>query len=327
MRFKQKAAITAAAGCLLVQGIFAAMPANYAGVLFDSLKGIPHQIPGFINLPYFDKGDTNVTFRYTWNNMGDCFWRANDPGKKVSLQMFGDYKDILSGAPGLPDRDPSIPHIPDSACYPAGKNAHLGWIQVGEWFNYTVHVNTAGSYTMIFHESVVDATHLVLVTFSGLAPDSCKNIPVSIRPTGDHEQCHDWKWDTTATKLALDTGLYVMNVAFTSEGFNFHGIKFLLDGPSAVTETNRHPTQKGLAVMPAVNGNNLSVSYSLAQAAPTTVSVYDCAGRLMVPAIVRNMNSGSQKEMIDLGNIGRGVYYVRVEQNGIREIKSFMLTR
>jgi hypothetical protein len=318
MNFRRKVIIAAVACVFSVSLLFAAMPANYAGVVFDSLKGIPAQIPGWVNAPYFDKGDSGVTFRYTWSNMGDCHWRDGDPGKKVSLQFFGSYKDFMSGLPTC---------IPDSACFAPTPQAHFGWIQVGEWFNYTVHVNTAGNYKMIFHESVVDATHLVIVTFSGLAPDSCKNIPVSIRPTGDHEQCHDWKWDTTATKLALDTGLYVMNVAFTSEGFNFHGIKFLLDGPSAVTETNRHPTQKGLAVMPAVNGNNLSVSYSLAQAAPTTVSVYDCAGRLMVPAIVRNMNSGSQKEMIDLGNIGRGVYYVRVEQNGIREIKSFMLTR
>jgi hypothetical protein len=47
----------------------------------------------------------------------------------------------------------------------------------------------------------------------------------------------------------------------------------------------------------------------------------------MVPAVVRNLNAGGQKEIIGLGNIGRGVYFVRVEQNGFRETNSFNITR
>jgi hypothetical protein len=317
MRLYQKAALMTAACFLFASYLFAAMPPGYSGTIFDSLKGIPQQIPGLINTPYFDKGDTNVTFHYVGGNAGDCFWRNGDPGKIVSLQFFGDYKDLVSGNV----------HIPDSACYPAGANAHLGWIQNGEWLNYTVHVNTAGNYTMIFHESDVDANNLIVVTFSGLPPDSVKNMPVSIAPPQHHELYHDWKWDTTATKLALDTGLYVMKLAFFQGAWNFHAIKFLLDGASAVSALNHGVMQNGFELMPVVNENNLTVSYSLAQAGPATVSVYDCAGRAIVPAVVRNLNAGRQKEMINLGNFGRGVYFVRVEQNGFRDTKSFTLTR
>jgi hypothetical protein len=327
MSLKQKAAIITAAYFLFASHLFAAMPANYTGVLFDSLKGIPTQIPGFLNIPYFDKGDSGVTFNYTWSNMGDCHWRDADKGKKVSLQMYGVGKDLVSGKPGLPDFDPSIPHISDSACYPPGANAHLGWIQVGEWLNYTVHVNTGGSYKMIVHESVVSTTQLIIVTFSGLEPDSIKGMPMSVRPPNDHELCHDYKWDTAAVKVTLDTGLYVVKISLNNEGFNFHGIKFVLDNTPIMREINTAQTQKGFGIIPIVNGNNLAVSYSLAQSGPAKISIYDCAGKLMVPVIFRNMNSGSQKEIIGLGKIGRGVYYVRIEQNGSREIKSFMLTR
>jgi hypothetical protein len=329
MRLYQKAAIMAAACFLSASCLFAAMPTGYAGTVFDSLKGIPTQIPGFLNIPYFDKGDEGVTFHYTWNKNGDCFWRNNDPGKKVSLQMFAEGKDLVSGKPGLPDFDPSIPHISDSACYPPGANAHLGWIEHGEWLNYTVHVNTAGSYKMILHESVGSLTQAIIVTFSGLAPDTVKGMPMSVRPPNDHELVHDYKWDTAAVKATVDTGLYVVKITLlnNNDGFNFHGIKFVLDGGSAVTETNRGLIQKGLDIIPVVNGNNLSVSYSLAQSGPTTVSVYDCAGRATIPSIVRTLNAGSQKQSIGLGNMGRGVYYIRVEQNGFREVKPFTLTR
>jgi hypothetical protein len=327
MRLYHKIAALAASVFLLTSLVNAAMPDGYKGVVFDSLKGIPTQIPGFLNIPYFDKGDTGVTFHYTWSNMGDCHWRDGDPGKKVSLQMFGEGKDLVSGAAGLPDRDPSIPHISDSACYPAGKNAHLGWIQVGEWLNYTVHVNTAGTYKMILHESVVSTSQFTIVTFSGRAPDTVKGFPMSVRPPTDHELCHDYKWDTAAVKVTLDTGLYVVKITLNNEGFNFHGIKFVLDGTPVLQGKNQAPALKGLTVTPVVNGSNLTVSYSLAQAGISKISVFDCAGRSATPAIIRSQNAGSQKETIGLSNLGTGVHFVRVEHNGLREIKSFTVTR
>jgi hypothetical protein len=313
MRFYQKAAIMAATCFLFVQGVFAAIPADYKGVVFDSLKGVPQQIPGWVYAPYFDKGDTGVTFRYTWSNMGDCFFRNGDPGKKVSLQFFGDYKDMVAGNV----------HLVDSACYWTPKQAHLGWVQNGEWLKYTVHVNTAGTYKMILHHSVVDTSNLIVFDIGDLPPDSVGGLPISIRPPGDHEINHDWKWDTTKTRLALDTGLYVIKVSFSHEGLNFHGMKFVLDGTSAVTGAQQGLVQKGFEILPVVNGNNLTVSYSLRQAGPVTVSVFDCAGRAMVPAAVRNLNAGDQKQTINLGAMGRGVYFVRVEQNGIRSVVPF----
>jgi hypothetical protein len=317
MRLYHKIAATAASVFLLASLVNAALPANYAGTVFDSLKGIPAQIPGFVNAPYFDKGADGVTFHYTWSNMGDCHWRDGDPGKKVSLQYFGTWNDFIAGPV----------KIVDSAAYPAKANSHIGWVQSGEWLNYTVHVNIAGKYKMILHHSIVDTSNLILFNIGDLPTDSVGGLPISIRPPGDVEINHDWRWDTTKTRLVLDTGLFLIKVSFFHEGLNFHGMKFLLDGGSAVTETNRGLMQKGLEVMPVVIGNNLIVSYSLAQSGTATVSIYDCAGRIMVPSIIRNLNAGTQKQSIGLGNMGRGVYYIRVEQSGLRETKSFTITR
>jgi hypothetical protein len=318
MRLYHKIAAMAASVFLLASIVNAAMPANYAGTVFDSLKGKPAQIPGFVTAAYFDKGADGVTFHYTWSNMGDCHWRDGDPGKVVSLQFFGTWNDFVAGTVG---------GIVDSAAYPAHANCHIGWVQSGEWLNYTVHVNIAGKYKMILHHSVVDTSNLIIFNVGDLPPDSVGGLPASIRPPGDVEINHDWRWDTTKTRLALDTGLFLIKVSFFHEGLNFHGMKFILDASSTVPETNRGLMQKGLVISPVVNGNNLTVSYSLSQSGPATVSIYDCAGRLMVPTVVRNLNAGGQKEIIALGNMVRGVYFVRVQQNGLRETKAFTITR
>jgi hypothetical protein len=317
MRLNQKAAIMAAACFLFASYLFAAMPAGYTGTVFDSLKGIPAQIPGFVNAPYFDKGDSGVTFNYTWSNMGDCHWRDGDPGKKVSLQFFGTWNDFVAGTVG---------GIVDSAAYPPGKNAHIGWVQSGEWLKYTVHVNIAGSYKMILHHTVVDTSNLIIFNVGNLPADSVGGLPISIRPPGDVEINHDWRWDTTKTRLALDTGLFLIKVSYFHEGLNFHGMKFLLDNTSVLPEKNAAMARNGFAVTAFVNKSALSVSYSLAQAGPAAISVFDCAGRAMV-SVVRNLNAGGRTETIGLGKTVRGVYFVTVEQNGLRETKSFTITR
>jgi hypothetical protein len=320
MRLIQKAAFMAASVLLFVSFANAAMPANYTGKVFSAapLNGIPQQIPGLVETPYFDEGGLDTTFHYDQWNQGDCLIRTGHGGEIVSLQYYGDEKDFVSGPV----------HLVDSMCYPPNAHAHLGWIGApGEWVKYTVHVNTAGSYTMIFHESVVLVPNLILVTFSGLPTDSVKNQPLSIRPPNDHENYHDWKWDTTATKLALDTGLYVVRLEFVTGAWNFHAMQFILDGASVVTEKSPGFRHEDLGLAASANGNNLTLSYAAGQAGPARISVVDCAGRAVLSALDYCATAGSRTKMIPLQDVRRGVYFVKVEQNGLKETKSIFLAR
>lgn len=326
MRLIQKAAFMAASLLLFVSFANAAMPANYTGKVFSAapLNGVPQQIPGLVETPYFDEGAKDTTYNYFAGgqggdyNQGNCFIRTGHGGEDVSLSYFDATKDFVSGNV----------LIIDSMCYPANAHAYLAWIQTpGEWENYTVHVNTAGNYKMIFHESVVDSPNLILVTFSGMKTDSINKMPLTIRPPGDHEAYHDYKWDTTATDLALDTGLYVITLEFVTGSWNFHAMRFLLDGAAAVTEKSRGFKQEGLGLVAIVNEGNLTMSYSASQAGPARISVVDCAGRAVLSALDYCATSGSRTKMIPLRDVHQGVYFVKVEQNGLKETKSIFLTR
>ena len=323
MRLYHKIAAMAASVFLLASLVNAAMPTGYAGTPFtgDTLHGHPQGIPGIVQSTFFDEGGQGVSFNYPGNFQGDCNVRQGHAGTNVAMQVFAKQHDYFAGTVG---------GIDDSAT----GSCHLSWLMWasptarGEWLNYTVHVNTAGNYTLEMHESVIDTNNLNFVTFSGVKTDSVKHMGISIRPPGDHEIYHDWKWDMTPNLLTLDTGLYVLTLEFGNGLGNFAAMKFVLTGTAAgPLGSNAGLLNKGLDVMPVINQNNLSVSYSLTQAGRTTVSVYDCAGRAMVPSISRNMNAGAQKQIVGIGNMGRGVYFVRVEQNGFRETKSFTITR
>jgi hypothetical protein len=323
MRLYHKMAAMAASVLLLASLVGAAMPAGYTGTPFtgDTLKGRPQQIPGIIQSTFFDEGGEGISFHYPGGFQGDCNIRQGHAGANVAMQVFAKQHDYVAGTVG---------GIDDSAT----GSCHLSWLMWasatarGEWENYTVHVKTAGKYTLEMHESVIDTNNLNFVTFSGIKTDSVKHMGISIRPPGDHEVYHDWKWDMTPELITLDTGLYVLTLEFGNGLGNFASMKFTLQstavGPFGFKAGLGN---KGFDLIPIVNGNSLTVSYSLRQAGPATVSIYDCAGRLMVPAIIRNLNAGIQKEIIGLGNMSPGMHFVRVEQNGLREIKPFTITR
>jgi hypothetical protein len=327
MRISKKFLGFMAASLVAVAGfctsINAAIPTEYKGTPFtgDTLKGRPQQIPGIVQSTFFDEGGEGISYHYPGGFQGDCNIRTGHAGTNVAMQVFGAKHDYFAGTVG---------GIDDSAT----GSCHLSWLMWasttarGEWLCYTVHVITAGTYTLEMHESVIDTNNLNFVTFNGMKTDSVKHMGISIRPPGDHEIYHDWKWDMTPNTLTLDTGLYVLTLEFGNGLGNFAAMKFVLKS-TAVGPLGPHAgiSNQGLDVIPVVNGNNLTVSYSLRQAGPTTVSIYDCAGRLMVPAIIRNLSAGSQKETIGLGNMSPGMHFIRVEQNGQREIKSFTITR
>jgi hypothetical protein len=309
--------------------LFAAMPSNYDGHSYsgDPIKGKPIELPGMVKAVYFDEGGEGVGFHDNdAGHTGDPSMRVNADGQKITaddpvdMQKFSPNFDYVAG---------SGPAVADTM----KGTFHLSWLEAmsagqGEWYNYTVHVKTAGIYSMDFHWAVAIENGITSVGFSGMKPDSQINPPVCIRPSGDVEVYHDWRWDNAISTFTLDTGLYVVTLKFLKGNWNFDCMVFNLKSTRAVDpETQIHSGQKGLDVKSFVNGTEVEFSYSLNQAGPVTVSVFDCAGRSTIPDIIRNMSTGPHPQAVRLGAMSTGVHFVRVESNGHCEVKYFTIAR
>jgi hypothetical protein len=306
----------------LVTFLFAAMPSGYQGTIFtgDTLKGHPQHLPGDIHMVYFDEGADGVAFHYMFTFQGDCMVRTGHTGTTVPMQGFQAWRDFLSGpVGGVNDTD-----VKHSSCY-------LGWTENKngdwEWMNYTVHVDTAGAYGLQIHESVAKYPNLIRVTFSGVATDSVVNTELSINSPGDLEIWHDWKWDDTPNKIVLDTGMYVLNVNLDVGNWNLACMRFKLVSPAGGVVTPRVISPVPAQLSARLVGNDLVVSYVLNEAGRATISVFDCTGRMVIPAATGSASSGCHTQTLNLKMCGPGVHFLKIEQNGISRVKSFYVTR
>jgi beta-glucosidase-like glycosyl hydrolase/uncharacterized protein involved in high-affinity Fe2+ transport len=97
----------------------------------------------------------------------------------------------------------------------------MGWTTVGQWFNYTVNVATAGTYTVAFRVSspygIADALHIDNSSGTNLSGS------VTIPNTGGYET-----WTTVDASVTLPAGQQTLTVDQDSNGWNFHFMTFTL---------------------------------------------------------------------------------------------------
>jgi beta-glucosidase len=97
----------------------------------------------------------------------------------------------------------------------------MGWTTAGQWFNYTVNVATAGTYTVAFRVSspygIADALHIDNASGTNLSGS------VTIPNTGGYET-----WTTVDASVTLPAGQQTLTVDQDSNGWNFHYMTFTL---------------------------------------------------------------------------------------------------
>jgi beta-glucosidase len=97
----------------------------------------------------------------------------------------------------------------------------MGWTTPGQWFNYTVNVATAGTYTVAFRVAspygLTDAVHIANSSGTNLTGS------VTIPNTGGYET-----WTTVDASVTLPAGQQTLRVDQDSNGWNFHYMTFTL---------------------------------------------------------------------------------------------------
>lgn len=158
---------------------------NYATFALAALPygGAPAPIPGTVQAENYDQGGQGVGYSVTSiNGTGDGY-RSDG----VDLEATSD----------------------------AGGGYDLGWTSSGQWFNYTVSIATAGTYTVSFRvaapSAVSDALHISNASGTNLSGG------VSIPAT------NGWQtWTTVTTTVTLPAGSQVLTLDEDNGGWNIN---------------------------------------------------------------------------------------------------------
>ncbi|WP_344667585.1 glycoside hydrolase family 3 C-terminal domain-containing protein [Catenulispora yoronensis] len=162
--------------------------------------GVPYggaaaAVPGVVQAANYDTGGQGVAYNVASTNGSANSYRADG----IDLETTADTQNSS----------------------PAGGAYDLGWTNAGQWFNYTVNVSTAGTYSVAFRLSspygLTDALHIADASGANLTGS------VAIPNTGGYET-----WTTVTASLVLPAGTQTLTVKQDSNGWNFHNMAFTL---------------------------------------------------------------------------------------------------
>src|SRR5580658_8166058 len=155
--------------------------------------GTPAPVPGTVQVANYDTGGQGVAYNVTSVNGTANSYRSDG----VDLEDTADTQD--TSAPG--------------GAY------DMGWTTPGQWFNYTVEVATAGSYTVSFRVAspygITDALHIDNSSGTNLTG------AVAVPNTGGYET-----WTTVTANITLPAGEQTLTVDQDTNGWNFHYLAF-----------------------------------------------------------------------------------------------------
>ena len=232
--------LTMAAGLLLDSAARADVPAGYKGMPFDpavaggagvippTVKAGPYVIPGRLDLINYDLGGQPVAYSVvhheTKNGAG---YRTDQPVATFSLTAQSKMDVWYDTGSAL-----------DGTFYPSATTADFydGALDANDYFNYTVDVQTSGTYTLS-------------TTFaSGNGPpggeggDGTMGLQISVNGTmmvdwkdsfpnfATKANYHNWKPYPAFATLTLDKGLQVLKLQCTANHLNLDYVEFALAG-------------------------------------------------------------------------------------------------
>ncbi|MGD0561083.1 MAG: carbohydrate-binding protein, partial [Streptosporangiaceae bacterium] len=159
----------------------------------EPFGGTPAVVPGTVQAANYDTGGQDVAYNVTSVNGSANGYRSDG----VDLEDTADTQDTSA----------------------AGGAYDMGWTTAGQWFNYTVDVATAGTYTVSFRVAspygITDALHIVNSSGTNLTG------AVAVPDAGGYET-----WTTVTATVTLPAGEQTLTVDQDSNGWNFHYMTF-----------------------------------------------------------------------------------------------------
>jgi spore germination protein YaaH len=149
--------------------------------------GTPRAIPGKIEVEDYDTGGQAVAYNdLTTGNSGNTY-RTDGVDLEATTDTGGGY--------------------------------NIGWVQAGEWTEYTVKINTAGTYTLQARVSATATGKTFHVEMDGVNVSGTITVP----NTGSYQTFQT----VSVTTSSLTVGQKVMKIAMDVAGFNINYVNFL----------------------------------------------------------------------------------------------------
>lgn len=115
-----------------------------------------------------------------------------------------------------------------------------------------------------------------------------------------------------------------LNVTNTFGSADTTKLNYIMVGP--LSSTSLFETEIDLKLFPNPTSDHLTITYNLAQARPTSVSVFDAIGKLILSEDLL-LESGEQAYVMDVSKLTSGQYWMRIQFGQEYVYQSFVIKR
>jgi len=233
-------------GLLLAGPARADIPAGYTGLPFDpaveggvgiipaTVKAGPYAIPGRIDFVNYDMGGSGVAF-----HAGDHILNKQGAGYRKGSDVATFSKTSMASKDAWYMTSTAL----DGTTYPDAttQDFYIGAVQVNDWFNYTVNVETTGMYAVSSTWSSGngppggeggDGAMGLQIYSNGTKLADWKSSWPDFNTTADF---HHWKAYPAFTMVMLTAGKQVIKLQSTSKHLNLDYVEFRLAGVDSTT--------------------------------------------------------------------------------------------
>jgi len=249
--------------------------------------GTPFSIPGLIEAEYFDLGGEGIGYHDSDSqNLGGVFRTSEG----VDIEVTTD----------------------------TGAGYNVGWVEDGEWLNYSVEVENTGIYSLTPRISSEVGGGSVNIELNGV--DLTGNI--TIPSTGGWQV---WE-DLVIPDIFMEAGTQIMRV-------NFHGGQFNLNSINVVTITeinNSHIIPKNFELgqnYPNPFNPNTKIDLTLPQNEFVSVTIYNSLGQEIFTVVNQFLEKGKHSFTWNADEFDSGVYYYQMKANNFTSLKKMIVLK
>lgn len=200
----------------------------------------------------------------------------------------------------------------------------VGWINTGEYLNYTIFVQQSGIYKLTFRIAGNTSGGKILMRLDGQNLGNLIDVPA----TGGWSS---WA-NLVVNNINLPSGTHTLNLMFFNGGFNINYIDFELITVNVEENENNNAMEFKLNQnYPNPFNPSTTISFNSKEEGEGFIKIYSSTGELVKVINLGNLRAGYYEYEINLGNYASGVYFYSVEIAGenkfYRDIKKMCLLK
>jgi hypothetical protein len=260
-----------------------------------------------------------TTIPFADNTVPGTVYATNyDMGQRLNAYNDVDYENTGGSAynSGWSYRNDGVDIEPSIDLSSNGYN--VGWIETGDWLNFTLDVTESGIYDIEISIAAQNAGGLILLSLDDQNITPAMDVPF----TGGWQ---NWQY-ITANDIYIPSGIHTLKAQFFIGGFNLSSMEFVLITTDVEDEIDLPHTFNLAQNFPNPFNPSTTIKYEIPITSKVVLKVYDLLGSEVAVLVDEVKEAGYHKVNFDGTGLVSGIYIVRIQaDNFIRSKKMILL--